>query len=98
MPKLLWITAETGANAFVVQEAKEITLSDLEILFSFTPNTIVLISSLLAGALIITFLAPALKCSSALSLSLNRPVHSNTTSTANFFQGNSCGSLTANTG
>ena len=50
-------------------------------------------SSPLDGADKITFCAPAVRCFEAASLSVKRPVHSKTTSTANCFHGNSAGSF-----
>ena len=61
-----------------------------------TPYTIVLASSL-AGALIITCLAPAFIWAWHASLEVNAPVHSKTTSTLNFPQGNLDGSSSAKT-
>jgi len=57
-------------------------------------NTIVLRSPV-AGAEITTFLAPAVMCAAALSLSVKKPVHSNTTSTSWAPQGICAGSLCA---
>src|SRR5712664_1559666 len=54
-------------------------------------------SSPLAGAEITTFFAPAVKCLDALSLSVNRPVLSSTSSTPRSFQGSFSGSLRADT-
>ena len=51
----------------------------------------------LAGAEIITFLAPPFKCRLAFSRVVNRPVHSNTTSTFNSPQGSLAGSRSAST-
>src|SRR6266446_4431378 len=54
-------------------------------------------SSPLAGAEITTFLAPAVRCFDALSLSVKRPVLSSTNSTPRSFQGSFSGSLIAET-
>jgi len=51
----------------------------------------------LAGAVMTTFLAPAVRCPLAFSTSVNRPVDSITTSTPNSFQGNWEGSLALTT-
>src|SRR2546428_1837930 len=61
-----------------------------------TPITIVM-SSPLAGAEITTFLAPAVRCLDALSLSVKRPVLSSTSSTPRSFQGSFSGSFMADT-
>ena len=70
-------TLTTGAKQFVVQDAALITVSLPSNVSSLTLYTIVF-KSPLAGAEIITLLAPALICASAFSLSVNLPVHSNT--------------------
>ena len=75
--KLSFKTLTTGAKQLVVQEAAEIILSFLVIIFSLTPKTTVL-SAFLHGAETITFFAPFLICVIRLSLVLNFPVHSNT--------------------
>ena len=67
----------TGAKQLVVHEAAEIILSSFDIIFSFTPNTIVL-SAFLHGAETITFFARFLMCVSNFSFELNLPVHSKT--------------------
>jgi hypothetical protein len=65
-------------------------------LSALTPSTTVM-SGFLAGAVMTTFFAPALRWSSAFSLSVNRPVDSNTTSTPRSFHGSCAGSLTEST-
>ena len=82
----------TGAKQFVVQDAALNTLSFLSIIFSLTPYTIVLHSSL-AGALIKTLFAPASMWLILFSFDVKAPVHSRTKSTFNSFQGNLVGSL-----
>src|SRR5215831_1311059 len=52
-------------------------------------------SSLLAGAEMITFRAPAVRCAAAASLEVNRPVDSMTTSTPRSPQGRAAGSRSA---
>ena len=54
-------------------------------------------SGFLAGAVTITFFAPAARCLAAPSRSVNLPVHSNTTSTPRSFHGSAAGSLLAKT-
>src|SRR6478672_383579 len=54
-------------------------------------------SSFLAGAEMMTFLAPPWRCSAAWSRSVNRPVDSSTTSTPSSFQGSLAGSFSAST-
>src|SRR3989304_127802 len=54
-------------------------------------------SSFLAGALMMTFLAPALRWAAALSRSVNRPVDSRTMVTPRSFHGSCAGSLTDST-
>src|SRR3989344_9254973 len=98
IPNFFCKTSKTGAMQLVVQEALLIIGSPL---YSFwlTPSTMVGVTpSSLAGAEIITFFAPAVKCAPAFSLLVNLPVDSITTSTPNFPQGNAEGSFSANTG
>ena len=82
MPKpSLSSTCTTGARQFVVQLALEMMLCFLGSYLSWlTPITTVM-SSPLAGAEMITFFAPAVRCPLAFSASVNRPVHSMTIST-----------------
>ena len=54
-------------------------------------------SSFLAGAEMMTFLAPAWMCAAAFSASVNRPVDSSTMSTPRSPQGRVAGSLTCRT-
>jgi len=76
-----------------VHDAFDITLCLFaSYLSSLTPITIV-ISSPFAGALIITFFAPAVIWPTAFSFSVNLPVDSTTISTPNSFQGNLLGSF-----
>src|SRR5579863_438844 len=86
-----------GARQLVVQEAFETTWCCLGSYLSWlTPMTSVG-QSPLAGALMITFLAPAARWPLAFSTSVNNPVDSITTSTPNCFQGNCEGSLALTT-
>lgn len=65
-------------------------------LSQFTPIT-TMKSSPLAGAVMMTFLAPAVMWPLAFSASVNRPVDSMTMSTPNCFQGNSAGDFALTT-
>src|ERR1700749_1090062 len=79
-----------GARQLVVQEAQLMTVSVPSRILWLTLKTMVLRSPV-AGAEITTLLAPALRWSSAFSLSVKKPVHSRTTSTLWSFQGISAG-------
>jgi hypothetical protein len=81
-----------GATQFVVQEAFEMTLCCAEsYMSSFTPSTTVR-SSPLAGALMMTFSAPAEMCLSASSRLVNSPVDSMTICAPSSFHGRLAGS------
>ena len=95
IPKLSSIIFKSGAKQFVVQLEALTTVSLPVSLSSFTPLTIVSISSL-PGADINTFFAPAFKCKPAFSVEVNAPVHSKTRSTPKSFQGNNAGSFSLN--
>ena len=76
-----------------MQDALEIMLClVLSYLSKLTPKTTVMSGSV-AGAEIITFLAPACKCFSASGRLVKRPVDSKTTSTPNLPQGRLAGSF-----
>src|SRR6516225_9196966 len=95
MPKLSASTLAIGATQFVVHEALEITSCCAgSYLSSLTPITIVM-SSPLAGAEMITFRAPAVRCPAAASREVNLPVDSITTSTPRSPQGRAAGSRSA---
>ncbi len=97
MPKLSCNTFATGARQFVVQEALEMILCATgSYLSSFTPRTIVKSASL-PGALISTFLAPAVRCLLAPVLSVKKPVDSITRSTPRSFHGSFSGSRSLST-
>ena len=64
----------------VVHDAQEIMVSEPSKMLWFTLNTTVFRSPV-AGAEMTTRFAPALRCASALSLSVKKPVDSITTST-----------------
>src|SRR5512138_3363097 len=86
-----------GARQFVVQEAFETMLCALaSYLPSLTPITMVG-QSPFAGAVMMTFLAPAARCPLAFSTSVKRPVDSITTSTPSCFHGSCEGSFALTT-
>src|SRR5882672_11168239 len=96
-PKLSCRTFATGARQLVVHEPFDTMWWFFgSYLSSFTPSTSVA-SWPLAGALMMTFFAPALTWAAAFSLSVKRPVHSRTMSTPRAFHGSSFGSFTART-
>src|SRR4051812_15481404 len=78
MPQLSLSTFATGARQLVVHDAFEIIACPLYVL-SLTPNTNIGVSSF-DGADMMTFLAPAARCFSQVSLVRKRPVDSTTTS------------------
>ena len=91
-PKLSCNTLATGATQLVVHEAFESMLCfSWSYLSSLTPITMVM-SGFLAGAEIKTFLAPAVRCIAAFSLSVNRPVDSTARYTSMSFHGSLAGS------
>ena len=92
IPKRWWRTFASGARQFVVHEAFEMIWCFAGSYFSsFTPRTTVM-SGPLAGAVMTTFLAPAVRCLAASSRLVKSPVDSNTTSTPRSFQGSCAGS------
>src|SRR2546430_11527394 len=96
-PKLSMTALTTGPGQLVVHGGFEMMWCLAGSFFSwFTPMTMVM-SSPLAGAEITTFLAPAVRCLDALSLSVKRPVLSSTSSTPSSFHGSFSGSLMADT-
>merc|ERR1719161_3328380 len=92
MPNFSLMTLTRGARPFVVHEAQETTF--IEVLYSswFTPMTIVGVSASLAGAEMITFLAPPSTCFMQPSVVVKAPVDSQTYSTPTSFHGISVGS------
>src|SRR5918993_206155 len=85
--KFSWITLATGARQFVVQEAFEMMWCAAgSYLSPLTPRTIVM-SSFLAGALMITFLTVPRRCLRASSALVKRPVDSMTISAPTDSQG-----------
>merc|ERR1719231_1918443 len=96
MPNLSWIVLTRGARPLVVHDAHETT--DIEAgsySSSLTPTTSVGVSASLAGAEMITFLAPPSTCFMQPSVVVNAPVDSHTYSTPVSFQGISVGSRVA---
>src|SRR5208282_2053900 len=97
IPNFSCSTLAKGTRQLVVQEALETTWWFLgSYLSSFTPITMVM-SSFLAGAEMITFLAPPFIWATAFSLSVNLPVDSTTYSTPRLDQGMREGSFSAKT-
>jgi len=95
MPKFSSSTFAIGATQLVVQEALEMMWWCAgSYLSSLTPITIVMSSSL-AGAEMITFLAPPSMWAAACLPLLNRPVDSRTMSTPRSAQGRLAGSRSA---
>ena len=83
------------ARQLVVQDAFEMMRCFAgSYVCSFTPSTIVTSGSF-AGAVMITFLAPACRCFDAVAVSRKMPVDSTTTSTPSSFHGRLAGSFTA---
>merc|ERR1712056_43600 len=89
------MTLTMGANPLVVQEAHETIFMEVCKSSVLTPTTIVGVSASLAGAEIITFLAPASTCFIQPSVVVNAPVDSHTYSTPASFHGISVGSRVA---
>ncbi|KAH3684592.1 hypothetical protein WICPIJ_004423 [Wickerhamomyces pijperi] len=79
--KFSWSCLIKGARQLVVHEAFESKSKSLVTSSSLTPTTN--IGTVLEGAVMITFLAPAFKCLEAVSTSLKTPVDSMTYSTPN---------------
>src|SRR5271154_610108 len=78
MPKVSWRTLTTGARQLVVQDALEMMLCfAASYLFSLTPRTRVM-SSLEAGAEMMTFLTGVPRWALAFSASVKKPVDSTT--------------------
>src|SRR5918993_462755 len=95
IPNVSWTTLAAGARQFVVQLALLITwwLAG-SYLSSLTPSTTVM-SSPFAGALMITFRAPAWMWARAFSASVKMPVDSRTMSTPMSPHGNVLDALAA---
>merc|ERR1719298_288189 len=95
MPNFSLITLTRGARPLVVHEAQETTF--ISVLYSswLTPMTMVGVSASLAGAEMMTFLAPPSTCFMQPSVVVNAPVDSQTYSTPVSFHGISVGSRVA---
>ena len=97
MPKVSWRTLTTGARQFVVQLAFEMMLCfAASYLPEFTPRTRVM-SSLVAGAEMMTFLTVVPRCALAFSASVKKPVDSTTISAPTEAQSSLAGSRSAKT-
>src|SRR5271165_3062501 len=95
--KLSLMTFAIGARQLVVQEALEITLCFAgSYLSSLTPNTMVM-SSLVAGAVMMTFFSGPRRCCFASSALVNFPVDSMTTCAPTDSQSSLEGSFSAKT-
>src|SRR6266545_591732 len=95
IPNASFSTLTIGARQLVVQDALEmIECAAGSYASSFTPSTRVM-SSFLAGAEMITFLAPPSMCLRASSALVKNPVDSSTMSTPRSFQGSLAGSRSA---
>merc|ERR1719252_373429 len=96
MPNFSLMTLTIGARPLVVHEAHETTFIEAESYSSWlTPTTSVGVSASLAGAEMMTFLAPASRCFRQPSVVVNAPVDSQTYSTPVDFHGISVGSRVA---
>merc|ERR1719230_196733 len=96
MPNLSWIVFTIGARPLVVHEAHDTTAIDSGSYSSWlTPTTRVGVSASLAGAEMMTFLAPLSMCFMQPSVVVNAPVDSHTYSTPHLAQGISVGSRVA---
>jgi hypothetical protein len=92
IPKLSSRILAIGATQFVVQDAFEITSCRSGSYWSsLTPSTTVRSGSV-AGAEMITFVAPASRCFAAPSRAVKKPVDSTTTSTPSSLHGSADGS------
>src|SRR5919107_2504920 len=97
IPTLSWSTRATGPRQLVVQDAFEMTWwFSGSYASSFTPSTSVTSGSV-AGALMITFFAPASRCLAASSRFVKKPVDSITTSAPTSPQGSADGSRSEKT-
>src|SRR5712692_5219869 len=95
IPNVSRSTLAVVDRQLVVQEAFEMMWCFFGSYWSWLIPKLTVTSGCLAGAEMITFLAPAEKCFSAEARSVNRPLHSSTTSTFSAFQGRAAGSLSA---
>merc|ERR1719253_1713128 len=96
MPNLSWIVLTMGARPLVVHDAHETTAMVAGSYSSWlTPTTRVGVSASLAGAEMMTFLAPPSMCFMQPSVVVKAPVDSHTYSTPVLFHGISVGSRVA---
>merc|ERR1719456_292727 len=96
MPNLSWIVLTRGARPLVVHDAHETTDIEAGSYSSWlTPTTRVGVSASLAGAEMMTFLAPPSTCFMQPSVVVKAPVDSHTYSTPVSFHGISVGSRVA---
>merc|ERR1719453_2131427 len=93
MPYVVWITLASGPRQLVVHDAFESTLMSLVYVVWLTPMTNIGASA--DGAEMMTFLAPPLRCSLALSMVVKMPVDSQTMSAPDAPHGTSSGLRTA---
>ncbi len=96
IPKVSLRTLAIGARQLVVQEALEMTVWLAGSYLSWLTPITTVTSSFLAGAEMMTFLAPFSACTRALLASVKKPVDSTTTSTPRSPQGSLAGSRSAN--
>merc|ERR1719316_2538106 len=95
MPNFSLMTLTRGARPLVVHEAQETTFIDVLYSAWLTPMTMVGVSASLAGAEMITFLAPPSTCFMQPSVVVKAPVDSQTYSTPVLLHGISVGSRVA---
>merc|ERR1719353_2887755 len=95
MPNLSWMVLASGARPLVVHDAHETTAIDVSYSSWLTPTTRVGVSASLAGAEMMTFLAPPSMCFMQPSVEVKAPVDSQTYSTPVSFHGISVGSRVA---
>merc|ERR1711988_1575436 len=95
MPNLSWIVLTSGARPLVVHEAHDTTSIEVSYSSWLTPTTRVGVSASLAGAEMMTFLAPPSTCFMQPSVVVKAPVDSQTYSTPVSFHGISVGSRVA---
>merc|ERR1719253_1557444 len=95
MPNFSLIVFTSGARPLVVHDAHETTAIDVSYSSWLTPTTRVGVSASLAGAEMMTFLAPPSMCFMQPSVEVKAPVDSQTYSTPVLFHGISVGSRVA---
>merc|ERR1719199_626893 len=95
MPNFSLMVLTSGASPLVVHEAHETTFIEVSYSSWLTPTTRVGVSASLAGAEMMTFLAPPSMCFMQPSVVVNAPVDSHTYSTPHDAHGISVGSRVA---